>query len=300
MGTKSNPGPFDCYANAQPDEPLFVLLARDRIGASLVRLWAAVRETLGTERAKIADARARADAMAQWHRELHGHDGLEVLQWLPFDLLAAEMARRGFPLQRTIVAMPVERDENGFWYHPLWPALATPEETSEEPTARALGLELGWVRMEDQAYEAHVLRCENGEADCSAWTPRPPDDHPAWFLIAIFDTEDGAVAHWCRPLRERGPLTADALARAIEGVEQPLQIEPKQLTITWPLAAEGSDTAAVRITTIEQIRREAREAALHYSDINAACRYPFGTEAGQIFAQEFKAARASAAQERRE
>jgi hypothetical protein len=32
MGTKSNPGPFDCYAKAEPDEPMFVLLARDPLG----------------------------------------------------------------------------------------------------------------------------------------------------------------------------------------------------------------------------------------------------------------------------
>lgn len=29
MGTKNNPGRFDCYANALPDEPIFTLLARD-------------------------------------------------------------------------------------------------------------------------------------------------------------------------------------------------------------------------------------------------------------------------------
>lgn len=29
MGTKSNPTQFDCYANALPDEPMFILLARD-------------------------------------------------------------------------------------------------------------------------------------------------------------------------------------------------------------------------------------------------------------------------------
>jgi len=28
MATKKNPGEFDCYANAGPDEPMFVLLAR--------------------------------------------------------------------------------------------------------------------------------------------------------------------------------------------------------------------------------------------------------------------------------
>ena len=28
MGTKNNPGRFDCYGNAEPDEPIFVLLGR--------------------------------------------------------------------------------------------------------------------------------------------------------------------------------------------------------------------------------------------------------------------------------
>ncbi len=43
MGTKNNPGKFDCYAKAEPDEPMFVLLARDRIAPTLVRIWAAIR-----------------------------------------------------------------------------------------------------------------------------------------------------------------------------------------------------------------------------------------------------------------
>ena len=38
MGTKNNPGVFDCYANAEPDEPMFVLLGRDKDAATLVRL----------------------------------------------------------------------------------------------------------------------------------------------------------------------------------------------------------------------------------------------------------------------
>lgn len=38
MGTKNNPGTFDCYANAAPDEPMFVLLGRDKHAPLLVRL----------------------------------------------------------------------------------------------------------------------------------------------------------------------------------------------------------------------------------------------------------------------
>jgi hypothetical protein len=43
MGTKNNPGKFDCYANAEPDEPMFVLLGRDRLAAHLVSIWSKVR-----------------------------------------------------------------------------------------------------------------------------------------------------------------------------------------------------------------------------------------------------------------
>jgi hypothetical protein len=44
MGTKNNPGKFDCYDDAHPDEPMFVLLGRDPAAGSLVRLWARRRE----------------------------------------------------------------------------------------------------------------------------------------------------------------------------------------------------------------------------------------------------------------
>lgn len=40
MGTKNNPGKFDCYANASSDEPMFILLARDALASELVDEWA--------------------------------------------------------------------------------------------------------------------------------------------------------------------------------------------------------------------------------------------------------------------
>lgn len=63
MGTKNNPGQFDCYANAGPDEPMFVLLGRDKHAAGLVRLWAMLRHKDGEDEAKVAEALACADAM---------------------------------------------------------------------------------------------------------------------------------------------------------------------------------------------------------------------------------------------
>jgi hypothetical protein len=43
MGTKNNPGKFDCLAKAEPDEPFFVLLGRDPQAAHLVSIWSKVR-----------------------------------------------------------------------------------------------------------------------------------------------------------------------------------------------------------------------------------------------------------------
>lgn len=43
MGTKNNPGEFDCYNRAEPDEPRFTLIGRDRLAGHLVSLWSKVR-----------------------------------------------------------------------------------------------------------------------------------------------------------------------------------------------------------------------------------------------------------------
>lgn len=79
MGTKNEPAAFDCYANALPDEPMFVLLARDKNAPSLVRTWCTVRlaEMGGGLRSveelpQIREAQACADAMEQWRKENDG------------------------------------------------------------------------------------------------------------------------------------------------------------------------------------------------------------------------------------
>ena len=57
MGTKNNPGAFDCYANAEPDEPMFVLLGRDRHAPALVWLWSVMRELDEEDPTKVLEAR---------------------------------------------------------------------------------------------------------------------------------------------------------------------------------------------------------------------------------------------------
>lgn len=63
MATKNNPGQFDCYKSAHPDEPMFVLLGRDRHAPTLVRIWALLRAREKEDEAKLAEAFKCADAM---------------------------------------------------------------------------------------------------------------------------------------------------------------------------------------------------------------------------------------------
>jgi hypothetical protein len=66
MATKNNPGPFDCYAAAEPDEPIFVLLGRDRHAPALLWLWCVLREMDQEDPAKITEARECAVSMIEW------------------------------------------------------------------------------------------------------------------------------------------------------------------------------------------------------------------------------------------
>lgn len=68
MGTKNNPGDFDCYENAEPDEPMFVLLARDPQAPWLVRHWAWTRATVEGNREQISEAVDCAEDMEDWRR----------------------------------------------------------------------------------------------------------------------------------------------------------------------------------------------------------------------------------------
>jgi len=73
MGTKNNPGQFDCYANAEPDEPMFILLGRDKHAPLLVKLWADLRQLDGEDNiAKVTEAIQCATAMIRFRRERIG------------------------------------------------------------------------------------------------------------------------------------------------------------------------------------------------------------------------------------
>jgi hypothetical protein len=69
MGTKNNPGRFDCYANAEPDEPMFILLGRDPCARDAIITWVGARmEHMGDDPTsdKIKEALVCSRAMEEW------------------------------------------------------------------------------------------------------------------------------------------------------------------------------------------------------------------------------------------
>lgn len=70
MGTKNNPGKYDCYEKAEPDEPMFVLLGRDPMAPSVVMAWAAAEMDARGDSDKVQEAIACATAMDEWHAGL--------------------------------------------------------------------------------------------------------------------------------------------------------------------------------------------------------------------------------------
>ncbi len=89
MGTKNNPGKYDCYAKAEPDEPMFTLLARDPLAASSVRAWAInlqnqvdmkilPEEDAAKNREKVQEAYACANEMEKWRADYLNRETTEV------------------------------------------------------------------------------------------------------------------------------------------------------------------------------------------------------------------------------
>ena len=75
---------------------MFVLLGSDPQAADLVRLWAEGRDFLhGPDDPKVAAAQACAGAMEQWCARRTANGPVAALTLLPFELLAAELRRRG-------------------------------------------------------------------------------------------------------------------------------------------------------------------------------------------------------------
>lgn len=76
MGTKLNPGDYDCYEKAEPTEELFTLRAKDSDASVIVKMWAFFRMQQinaglrpESDRAQVSEAIACATRMEIWNRE---------------------------------------------------------------------------------------------------------------------------------------------------------------------------------------------------------------------------------------
>lgn len=93
MATKNNPGPFDCFSRAEPDEPMFVLLGRDAAACLTVVFWVRMRLALGQplEDPQIEEARECSRKMEKWAKS-KGKDVEAALR--AFEKVVVESAAR--------------------------------------------------------------------------------------------------------------------------------------------------------------------------------------------------------------
>lgn len=81
MGTKNNPGNFNCYAAAMPDEPIFILMGRDPAAPVAMEFWIEERQRLGKavdqdDLDKIEENRTLQGAFRRWREQnLNGPNG---------------------------------------------------------------------------------------------------------------------------------------------------------------------------------------------------------------------------------
>ncbi|EIM8713274.1 hypothetical protein LN644_003183 [Salmonella enterica] len=95
-----------------------------------------------------------------------------------------------------ITALPVERDQCGYWTHPLYEEFCAGRESISSIEFDAWlnknGLEWKVSYRDDEEIDTDVDWC-----DISAWQPEAPEGD-GWFVGSIHDTENGAVCIWLR------------------------------------------------------------------------------------------------------
>lgn len=105
-------------------------------------------------------------------------------------------------LIKPITALPVERDEDGYWTHPEVGALMDLAFFEQELNMRGMEGFFSFLEYEDEDLPAWRRYFEEGSPDIHDWEPYklwPCSDD--WFIASIHDTEDGPVCLWLRQLR---------------------------------------------------------------------------------------------------
>lgn len=92
--------------------------------------------------------------------------------------------------------VPVERDQDGWWEHPGLPDFDEDDHAAFRAWITERRLELRqWLMESDLNSDEHHYWTEES-CSCEGWNPESPG--PEWFLLGIFDTEDGPCVSWAR------------------------------------------------------------------------------------------------------
>jgi len=100
----------------------------------------------------------------------------------------------------------VQRDESGYWSHPDVPEFDEGSTSESRAWVAEQGLELACVHLESESddHPAYIAYFVNEEASCAAWEPPRPSGE-GWFMLTIYDDEDGPLCWWAR--RVAAPAT---------------------------------------------------------------------------------------------
>ncbi|MGF6152031.1 hypothetical protein [Pseudomonas fluorescens] len=117
------------------------------------------------------------------------------------------------PAIKQIGPAEVVRDKDGYWWHPGIPKFDGGEDPAPyHAWLKEQALEMKWWGM-DSDLDSHPYY--DGAANCLGWEPEAPG--PDWFLLGIFDTEDGPHVQWAR---RYGELTM-AIDISFQGLGHP-------------------------------------------------------------------------------
>lgn len=103
---------------------------------------------------------------------------------------------------KRITPAEVNRDEDGFWSHPELPNF---DEGDNEQFKEWILQHRLVVQVVQFEYDAPEELCEkwygDGLTDCGQWEPSKPEGE-GWFILGIWDAEDGPVCYWVRYIEQ--------------------------------------------------------------------------------------------------
>ena len=104
-------------------------------------------------------------------------------------------------IDRAFAPVAVVRDENGLFCHPVTNACNEDEYADAADWLGQYGFECSIVEFESDAPGNVADRYFDTGEGCAEWAPTPPDGD-GWYLLAIYDGDDGPGALFIRKAME--------------------------------------------------------------------------------------------------